>query len=60
MLSVVKTLTLEYTLTDRLPQFKIKTVDPTMAKAELNVLVDELTEMLLVAKVKTLAYTLTS
>ena len=60
MLSVVKTLTLEYTLTDRLPQFKIKTVVPTMAMAELNVLVDEMTERLSVAKVETLAYTLTS
>ena len=49
---------MENTLTDRLPQLNIKTVDTTVALAETDVLVSELTKRL--AKVERLAYTQTN
>ena len=49
---------MEYTLTDRLPELKVRTVDTTVAEAEANVLVDGLTDRLAVVKVEALTHTL--
>ena len=46
------------TLTDRLPDRNVETLDTTVAKAEADVLVDGLTDRLAVAKLETLAYNL--
>ena len=51
---------MDYTLTQRLKKLKINRVDTTVAKAEADVLIDEVTGKLLVANVETLAYTLTN
>ena len=49
---------MENTFIDRVPDFKVETLDTTVAEAEADVLVDGLTERLAAAKIKTLAYTL--
>ena len=49
---------MENTFIDRLPDFKVETLDTTVAEAETDVLVDGLTERLAAAKINTLAYTL--
>ena len=49
---------MDNTLTDRLPDWNVETLDTTVAKAEADVLVDGLTDKLAVAKLETLAYTL--
>ena len=49
---------MENTFIDRLPDFKVETLDTTVAEVEADVLVDGLTERLAAAKINTLAYTL--
>ena len=48
---------MDNTLTDRLPDWNVETLDTTVAKAEVNVLVDGLTDRLAAAKLETLANT---
>ena len=50
---------MDYTLIHRLRNLKINTVDTTVATAEADVLIDELTDKLLAAKGETLAYSVT-
>ena len=51
-------MSLDNTLTDRLPDWNVETVDTTVAKAGADVLVDGLTDRLAAAKLETFAYTL--
>ena len=49
---------MDYTLTDRIPELKVYTVDTTVAEVEADVLVVRLTDIFAVAKVETLSFTL--
>ena len=49
---------MDKTLTDRLPDCNVDTLDSTVAQAVAEVLVDGLTDRLAVAKFETLTYTL--
>ena len=49
---------MDKTLTDRLPDGNVETLDSTMAEAVAEVLVNGLTDRLAVAKFETLTYTL--
>ena len=51
-------MSLDNTLTDRLSDWNVETLDTNVAKAEADVLVDGLTDRLAAAKLENLAYTL--